>query len=265
MHVPNQIASFNYLGGKYSVLSWLLPQLPQCKHFVDVFGGSGVVLLNRDPSPIETLNDKNSRLVNFFRVLRENPEELINQLQLTPHSREEYNDAWYKQEDSAMEQARKFFVRTQQSMWAAGGQAQAKGWAASIKESRLFLSEKTNKWVAAVNNLPKVVERLKRVQLECKDFRYIMKHYDTAETLFYLDSPYDKTFRSDTKYEFDFLHQDFYDLHHYASKIKGRVAISGYKTEFMTELFKEFRLSEGPTRKNNRSEKEAKEVLWTNY
>lgn len=260
-----QIATFNYLGGKYSMLNWLLPLLPETKHFVDVFGGSGVVLVNRKPSPIETFNDKNSKVVNFFKVLREQPDKLISALELTPHSRQEYDEAWYNETDSELEQARKFFVRTQQSMWAAGGQQQAKGWAASVSESRNAVSEKTGKWLSAVQNLPKMVDRLKRVQIECKDFRYIMKYYDRPETLFYLDSPYEKSLRSDTKYEFDFVNQDFFDLHYYASKAKGLVAISGYRTDFMTELFKDFYFIEGPIRKNNRSGKDAREGLWTNY
>lgn len=265
MHVPGQKATFNYLGGKYSMLPWLLPLLPQTDHFVDVCGGSGVVLINRKPSKIETFNDINHRVINFFKVLRDMPDELVRLLQLTPHSREEYEDSWHKKEDAPIEQARKFFIRTQQSIWAAGGQAQAKGWAASIKESRVSISEKTHKWLMAVENLDYIANRLKTVQIECRDFKWILKHYNTPATLFYVDSPYDKTLRSDTKYEFEFANQDFHDLAHYAKKVKGKIAISGYRTDFMEEIFKDFYFTAGPKRKNNRSVKEAFEGLWTNY
>jgi len=265
MYISSQIKSFDYLGSKYSILPWLLPKLPACKHYVSVFGGGGCDLLNREPSPIETFNDLNGKVVNFFKVLRENPNELIAALELTPHSRKEYTDAWFNENDSAVEKARKFFIRTQQSIHAAGAQEKVKGWAASITESRCSISEKTNKWIRGVNGLWEVAERLKHVQIECKDYRFIFKHYNNEDILLYCDPPYRMTFRSSSKYEFEFNNQDYLDLHYWASKSKGKVAISGYNEPAMRELFSNFNFHEGPKRKNSKSTKEAFECLWTNY
>jgi DNA adenine methylase len=266
MNIPGQVSSFNYLGGKYSVLPWLLPllQVPH-KHFVDVCGGSGVVLMNMPQAPIETYNDINSIVVNFFRVLQKHPEELISELQLTLHSRQEYMEAWYDAADSPLEQAKKFFIRTTQSLWAAGAQDKMKGWAMSVKETRVNLSEKTHKWLGAVQYLPEIVKRFKQVQIENKDFRYIFKNYDSPETLFYFDGPYHDELRSSTKYTFDFIGQDFLDLQYWSKRIKGKLAISGYHSDKMNELFSHLHCHEGPRRKNNRSDKNANECLWTNY
>ena len=267
MHISNKIQSFTYLGGKFSLLPWLLPKLPETKHFVDVFGGSAVVLLNRDQAPIETYNDINKKIVNFFQVLRRDPETLINQLQLVPYSRFEYDHAFYTDGETEIEQAIKFFIRTQQSIYAAGAQDKVKGWAASVRESRVSISEKTYKFLKAVNGLYEVSERLRQVQIECRDFRFILKSYDDPNTLFYCDCPYDMTFRSSSKYEFEFASQDYHDLFYWAKKAKGKVAISGYNSPFMCELFGGgyFNFHEGPKRKNNMSNKEAYECLWTNY
>lgn len=266
MHISTQMATFNYHGGKFSYLPWLMPLTNvACKHRIDVFGGSAVWLLNQPPAPIETYNDINGRVVNFFRVLRDKPDELIPLLEMTPHSKKEYDDAWFIEEDTDVEAARKFFVRTQQSIWAAGAQEKVKGWAASLHDSRCKISEKTHRWLKSVAGLQYVVERLKQVQIECRDFRFIMKHYDGPDTFFYLDSPYDSHFRSSTAYTFDFKDQDFIDMHYWAARAKGKVAISGYNTPFMQELFKDFNFHHGPKRKNNRSVKEAYECLWTNY
>lgn len=265
MHIKNLIPSFTYLGGKFSVLPWLLEKLPPAQHFVDVFGGSGVVLMNRKPDPIETYNDINHKLVNFFNVLRNNGEELVRSLELTPHSRSEYDNAWFDETDSQVEQARKFFIRTQQSIMAAGAQDIVKGWASSIHSSRVSISEKTRKWIGGCNNLWTIAERMKGVQIECHDFRFILKSYDSAGTLFYLDSPYDMTHRSSTKYEFEFQQQDFYDMHYWCKKAIGKIAVSGYDSPFMRELFCDFQFHEGPLRKNNKSTKEAVECLWTNF
>lgn len=265
MYISNQKIAFNYLGSKYSILPWLLPKLPACNHYVSVFGGSAADLINRDPSPIETFNDLNHLVVNFFQVLREHPEEIIRLLELTPHSKYEYDQAWNSTADTPIEKARKFYIRTQQSIFAAGGQEKMKGWSASIKESRVSISEATNRWIRSISNLYEIAERLKGVQIECRDFRFILKFYDDPGTLFYCDPPYENTHRSGSRYTFDFKNQDMIDLQYWARKAKASIAISGYKTAFMCELFKDFQIHEGPKRKNNRSTKQAFECLWTNY
>jgi DNA adenine methylase len=246
-------------------LPWLLPLLPECRHFIDVFGGSAAVLLNREPSPIETYNDLNGKVVNFFKVLRDTPNELIEALLLTPYSKKEYDEAWFNADDGAMEQARKFFIRTQQSIWAAGAQDKVKGWAASIRDSRQGKSEKIQKWMNAINGLPEVVRRMSNVQLECRDYKFILSKYDDKECLFYLDSPYDMFFRSSSPYEFDFINQDFFEMQYHVKNAKAKVAISGYNSELMIEIFKDFNFIKGPARKNTRSDKPAFECLWTNY
>ena len=52
-----KLIPFGWYGGKFSHLDWLLPLLPRCHHYCEPFAGSGAVLLNRDPSSVETFND----------------------------------------------------------------------------------------------------------------------------------------------------------------------------------------------------------------
>ncbi len=85
--MSKQIA-FGWYGGKYSHLDWILPLLPRTQHYCEPFGGSAAVLINREPAPVETYNDLDSELVNFFRVLRNQKEALIEAIGLTPfHAR----------------------------------------------------------------------------------------------------------------------------------------------------------------------------------
>ena len=70
--------AFGWYGGKFSHLDFLVPLLPSdATHFCDVFGGSAAVLLNVDPYPVETYNDLDSELVNFFQTLRNQNGKLI--------------------------------------------------------------------------------------------------------------------------------------------------------------------------------------------
>src|SRR3954469_20339878 len=75
---------FGWYGGKFNHLDWLLPLLPDAHHYCEPYSGSGAVLLNRGPSPVETYNDIDGDVVNFFRVLRDRPDELIRSIALTP-------------------------------------------------------------------------------------------------------------------------------------------------------------------------------------
>jgi DNA adenine methylase len=63
--------AFGWYGGKFSHLDWLLPLLPACHHYCEPFAGSAAVLLNRPPAPVETYNDLDGEVANFFRVLRD--------------------------------------------------------------------------------------------------------------------------------------------------------------------------------------------------
>src|SRR5271170_5039212 len=85
-----KLIAFGWFGGKFSHLDWLLPLLPSCHHYCEPFAGSAAILLNRDPSPIETYNDLDGEVVNFFRVLREEKERLVEAIGLTPFAREEF-------------------------------------------------------------------------------------------------------------------------------------------------------------------------------
>ena len=85
-----KMIAFGYYGGKFSHLDFILPLLPtHYQHYCEPFGGSAAVLINRPPAPVETYNDLDSEVANFFRVLRDDSDALIRRIALTPFSREE--------------------------------------------------------------------------------------------------------------------------------------------------------------------------------
>ena len=60
--------------------------------YVEVFGGGASVLFDKEPSPVEVLNDIDGDLINMYRVLRGDEEafdEFCQLAHLTLHSREE--------------------------------------------------------------------------------------------------------------------------------------------------------------------------------
>ncbi|HFC10149.1 MAG TPA: DNA adenine methylase, partial [Chloroflexi bacterium] len=78
-----------YHGAKWKIAPWIIQHFPPHTTYVEVFGGSAGVLLRKPPAPIEVYNDLDGEVVNFFRVLRERPEELARAVEFTPYARAE--------------------------------------------------------------------------------------------------------------------------------------------------------------------------------
>lgn len=154
---------FRWYGGKYSHLNWILPQLPQTHQYVEPFGGSAAVLLNRDPSPVETFNDLDSDVTNFFKVLRDRKEELLEKIALTPFSREEFRKSIEKQNQddlSDLERARLFFIRAGQVRSGLAQEATPGRWAYCKSTSRRNMSGAVSRWLGRFKNLEIAAERL---------------------------------------------------------------------------------------------------------
>ena len=139
---------FGWYGGKFSHLDWLLPLLPECHHYCEPFAGSGAVLLNRVPSPVETYNDIDGEVVNFFRVLRDQHEELIRAIALTPFSREEYYRAIHTTNGvSDVERARCFYIKARQTRTGLAQTASLGRWANCKNTSRAGMSGVVSRWL----------------------------------------------------------------------------------------------------------------------
>jgi len=137
-----RLIAFGWYGGKFSHLDWLLPLLPSCHHYCEPFGGSAAVLLNREPSDVETYNDIDGEVSNFFRVLREDGDRLVRAIGLTPFSREEFFIACSTNghKISDLERARRFFTRARQVRTGLAQTATLGRWANCKNTSRSGMS-----------------------------------------------------------------------------------------------------------------------------
>ena len=237
----NRLIVFGWYGGKFSHLDWLLPLLPKCHHYCEPFAGSGAVLLNRTPSPVETYNDIDGDVVNFFRVLRDRHEELIRAIALTPFSRKEYYCAIYGATHgiSEVERARRFYVKARQTRTGLAQTASLGRWANCKDTSRAGMSGVVSRWLGGVDALNYIAERLIRVQIENRPAVDVIRLYDSTSTLFYCDPPYLHATRGDTKaYGFEMDEDQHREFAAAVNDCRGKVAVSGYNHPFMEELFK---------------------------
>lgn len=260
--------AFGWYGGKFSHLDWLLPLLPYTRHYCEPFGGSAAVLLNRVPSPVETYNDIDGEVVNFFRVLRDQKEQLIELIGLTPFSREELYIAVSQDTNglSDLERARRFFVRARQARTGLAQTASSGRWATCRNTSRAGMGGAVSRWLGSVEGLPEVVERLLRVQIENRPAIEVLQQYDSEKTLFYCDPPYPHESRGDKNaYKYEMGEGEHEELARVLRKVKGLVAVSGYHCGLMERLYRGWRCVEGPVKICHSVKAMRQEVLWVNY
>ncbi len=263
-----RMIAFGWYGGKFSHLNFILPNLPEDdRHFCDVFGGSAAVIINRRPAPVETYNDIDSEVVNFFRVLRDpdTSDQLIKAIALTPFSREELVRALELSADP-LERARRFFVRARQTRTGLAQTSSEGRWAHCLLTSRAGMAGAVSRWLGSVEGLSEIVQRLQRIQIENAPALEIIQRYDSADTLFYIDPPYVHDARGDSKaYGVEMSDDDHRELAGLLLEIEGRAAVSGYRTALYDDLFGSWRRVDADPKTCHSVRQPRQESLWVNY
>ena len=263
-----KLIAFGWYGGKFSHLDWLLPLLPKTPYYCEPFAGSAAVLLNREPSTVETYNDLDGEVAAFFRVLREQGDELTKAIALTPFSREEFALACkLDPEIPPLERARRFYVRARQVRTGLAQMASLGRWANCKDTSRAGMSGVVSRWFGGVEALPQIAARLLRVQIENRPAVDVIRLYDSPDTLFYLDPPYVHDTRGDSKaYKFEMTDEQHRHLADALNAAKGKVAISNYDCELYRKFFPERRWHKFSIETTNHATKGRRtECLWCNY
>ena len=214
----------------------MIGHFPPHECYVEPFGGAASILLQKPLSPLEVYNDLDSGVVNFFKVLRERPEEFIRAVQLTPMSREEYNLAW-ELSDDALEMARRFYVRAWQARRGPSTQRKS-GWRFQRTNTR---HKKTTDDFNEIDGLWSIVARLKEVQIENDEGTKVIQRFDSQQTLFYVDPPYLTQVRSGSWAKCCYVHEMTDDQHKNLAEVlhsvKGKVVISGYPSKLYEQLY----------------------------
>lgn len=217
-------APFGYPGAKSRSIKEILPNLPQTDKYVEVFGGSGAVLLARRESKMEVYNDRFGGVVAFYRCIRDRDklQALTDRLELIVHSREEFiwcRDTWANCEDD-VERAARWFYALQTSFT-----SQSRNFGRSLSGSNQIAKKIQNN----IKTFPLVHERLKHVLIENLDWRQCLQDFDDEDTVFYLDPPYLDV--SSGIYKCSFTKSDHAELLERIFKLRGFVALSGYPNE----------------------------------
>lgn len=223
-------------GGKGLMAAKIVALFPPHTHYVEPFAGGLSVLLARDPEGVsEVVNDLNADLTNFWAVLRD-PErfELFRRLaEATPFAEAVWREAAEELAGERREvlchlRAWAFFVRCRMSL--AGRMRSFTG--VTKTRTRRGLNNEVSAWLTAVEGLPAVHSRLKRVLILNRPALDVIHGQDGPRTLFYCDPPYlQETRTAPNVYAHEMTDGNHRDLLGALSQVKGKFLLSGYRSE----------------------------------
>ena len=174
----SRLSFFSYFGGKQRFVKTILPLLPKHILYVEVFGGSAAVLLNKPPSPVEVYNDIDRLLVNLFMVVRDHPREFARRVQSLPYCRLLY-ERWQRQVKNGrltgnrLEQAVRFYYMLRSSFFS----HVEKGWRFATK------TDEASRLYNSIGEVETIARRLQHVYFDHLDFRRCIRNWDRPDTI----------------------------------------------------------------------------------
>jgi DNA adenine methylase len=183
---------------------------------VEGFAGGLSVLLNKFRSDIEIACDINKEVINFYHVLVETPEKLMERIRQTKWEKETFLAARSAiGQGDELTRAVNLLIRHRMSFSGCG--------------SWVKTDEKGESWETLPYNIPIVARRLKGVRIVSKSALDVILEYDSTETFFYLDPPYYRSTRvAHNMYTNELLSFDHLRLLRLIKDLKGSVILSGY-------------------------------------
>jgi len=246
-----------YIGGKSKLADMIVKMIPEHQAYCEVFAGAAWVFFRKEHSKYETINDLDSDLVTFYRVLQNHLEEFLRQFKWLLSSREWFED-WKRQQEAGgltdIQRAARYYYLQRHSF---GGRVRSRTFGPGpMRRPRINL-------LRIEEELSEVHLRLAQVTIENLPWQDFLARYDRVETFFYLDPPYHKA----PYYNHNLVLEDYQEMAEILDKIKGRFILSINDHPEMREVFKRFKIkqaslkysvSKGPL-------KEAKELLVSNF
>ncbi|MEC0169747.1 DNA adenine methylase [Paenibacillus graminis] len=221
-----------WFGGKSKVAQHIISKMPDHSCYVEPFGGAAHVIAQKAPVYSEVYNDIDGEVVNFLMMSIKEPQRLQQACDALPYSREIY-EKWKREKppDNEFERAVRFFYTNRSGI--AKGNSDCKfstdtGWrhGKDNNTARTYRS--------ACQIIPEFAKRMQSVMIDNRDFRDIIRVYDSPDTLFYVDPPY---IGREKYYAGGFNEQDHRDLAELLNGIKGQALISYYDDRLLDELY----------------------------
>ena len=219
-----------WIGGKTKYAPKLVQLFPIHKGFVECFGGSLAVLFEKPKSRWEVVNDIDSDLVNFWRVVKNNHEEFIKSFEYEIVSREVFNDYrdkyLHKNYKDDLERAHIFYYIVKAGF---GSRMVSPTFGTGRDRNRLRIED-------VEKDIKTAHRRIRSVTIENDSYERVMRRYDGKDTFFFLDPPYRGTY----DYGNGFTDDDYIRFGDICKDLKGKFMITINDDEFIRDIFKDF-------------------------
>ena len=256
-----------WYGGKRYLASRIIEKFPPHRVYLEPFGGGASVLLNKPPVEVETYNDLDKRITRLFRVLREQGQAFVEQAKFVLYSQIEFEDAEdYPSGATDLQMALCDFIRWRQSF---GGKGQS--WSYTTGRARGGMAGDVNAWWTAIEMLPQIIERLRRVQIICQPATEAIERFDHKEGLIYCDPPYVHGSRSNGSTDVYGVEMSDADHRQLAATLRAcdaKVVLSGYPSPLYNELYAGWRVESFDIANHaagGKSKARETECLWLNF
>jgi DNA adenine methylase len=219
----------SYYGGKQRMVPNILPLIPKHMVYVEPFAGGAAVFFAKPWPNVENtshyrevLNDKDERLINFYRVLQtpEKREALIDRLNLTLYSEAEHAKAKDLKSGDEVQRAWAYFVNINTSF----SNKLSGGWGRS-----LFGENHAASWGRRISRLSEYLERMSSVHIACDDALTVIRQWDSPQTFFYCDPPYPGTYCGHYGGYGGYTVEDFQALVNTLNECQGSFILSNYE------------------------------------
>ena len=215
---------FNYIGGKKYMLKYILKLLDYSKYcYIELFGGSGKVLLNKPMHKVEIYNDRDGDIFNLWYVCKYKFDEFKKELDDLIYCEDLFK--YFKNlkpENDVMRAVRTYYLFN--CSISGIGDVFSTGY---VRNQSLSLMNK-------IENLRNIFERIKYVQILNKDFRRILESIKNKDSvMLYADPPY---YGTEHYYE-GFSREDHVVLADYLNKAKYSVIVSYYYFDDIERLY----------------------------
>ncbi len=209
-----KLSAFPYPGGKFYLIEDIMRYINSTKYelLVDVFGGSGKILMNIETEANKVYNDLDSRLVNLFMQIRDNREALIDRFIFAIRSRQMFEESEFPSPIPLVD-ATRFLYRQYTNF---GGKRKSDSYGYIMNGDRDLDVTRVTEIIKDVHN------EVRKWNIEHMDFEELMNKYDSKDTMFYLDPPY-WNFKF---YDQNFIQRDFIRLAETLKTIKGQYLLN---------------------------------------
>lgn len=246
-----------WLGGKRQLADRIVQRMPAHETYCEVFAGAAWVLFRKPPSRVEIVNDINLDLITLYRCVKHHLAELVAQFRWMLVARDEFDVFMRTPADTLtdIQRAARFYYLSK-SAFGAKVRGPTFGIAAS-GQPRLNL-------LRLEEDLSEAHLRLARVWIEHKPYADVIKRFDRAGTLFYVDPPY---WGCEGDYGAElFSRADFQCLADLLAGVRGQFILSLNDVPEVREIFRGFSIESVQTRysiNNKLGSKRVGEVLIT--